>query len=122
MDNKNGIQKEFENNVEKLNKLFNTQDINSLAFIKISANDIPSIIKEVIEENYEESLAKFKEQAKDIIREKIEYDKFVKTEKVKFDKLVDEATKKFNERVKKLISEIDDFSNVNNFISEGNVS
>lgn len=122
MYNKNGIQKEFESNVEKLNILFNTHNVNSLASTKISANDIPSIMKEVIEENYKESLAKFKEQAKDIIREKVEYDKFVKTEKAKFDKLVDEATKKFNERVKKLISEIDDFSNVSNFISEDNVS
>ena len=94
------IGKKFESSMKQLTALLSGQALYTP--LKLETDDIQAAVAELAKEEKEELVKEFKLKAKELIREKRNFDSFVKTQKKELEKKVEEKQKAFTDQAGKL--------------------
>lgn len=91
------IAKRFDNNINKLKSVFKGEE----AFKKASIpnSEVGELVDELIKEEKDKLKASFKEKAANLLKKKVEFDKFIKQKEKEFQDAVTNKKKEFNKEM-----------------------
>ncbi len=99
---------QFNENVRQIQTLFN----GLFQPKKVSKDQIEQICDELFEEERKEKAEKLKQSLKDLVKEKIAFDKYVDEQQKAFAKAKEEKLKAFNEKANQIKNQIEDFGSL----------
>lgn len=110
VQSKEGVK--FAKNMKKLIALFRGEAL--LQEQKVGKDDLSNVLDELSKEEKQALFNDFKAKAKQLIKRKQEFDKFVKAEKAKFEKAVEDKQKEFNKEMEGIFGIVEKIQTIEN--------
>ena len=110
-DNAGKTQKKFETVIANLVAVLGGEEHLKLK-VKVAGSELSTIVSELFKEEQEEAAKKFKDDLKNILKKKAEYDAFIREEEKKFEKAKEVKQKEFVDSANKLFNNIENWGTV----------